>query len=270
MIEFNECDVIVNGVGLAANSTSISEQNNLTPVYSVGYQGNRFIPSGPVVSNVDISYKLSPDTDPNTRVIEQIKSFPAIFDPCIIEIAGLECCGYLTSYSLKASPNNEIQASVSYTCFWPVSGILSEKRGTVEYESNYKNFAHAWTTFVSYGETGFLATYDVNYDFSVEFNPVYSIGDKKPKQIIFGGATERVKLIKESFTNVSFSGDFASKYVLSNSGASIRFLNFDSLSNTQRTNGLFLDMRSGTVLSSSINAEINQYANSEIVIERRF
>ena len=269
MIEFSDCDVIINGTGLVADSASISERNSIKPAYGIGHFRSVMLPDGPKTSEIQINYILNPLRETNLQIINDIKSNPPIINPVNIEIAGLRCSGYITSFSFSLSPSEKIVASVSYISYHDLVGQISKKRGTVFYDTNPISAGHGWSSVVNSGDGNFAKTYNLSYDCSIDYQPFYSFGSTTPNQVLFIGGKESAKVTKEDFTSVNFSGQSGAYQVFSSSGESILLYNLNKEMDAD-TPSLKIDLRSATVSTSRLSARVDDYIQTEISLEREF
>ena len=269
MIEFTDCDVIINGTGLVADSASISERNSIKPAYGVGRFGVLMLPDGPKTSDIQINYTLNPLKETNLRIINDLKSNPPIINPINIEIAGLRCSGYITSFSMSLSPNEKISASVSYISYHDTIGQVSKKRGTVFYDVNPVNAGHSWSSIVSSGSGNFSKTYNLSYECSFDYQPFYSFGNTSPNQILFIGGQESARVIKEDFNRINFSGQSGAHQLFSSSGESVFLYNLNKEIDSDIPS-LNIDLRSAIVTNSRLSARLDDYIQAEISLEREF
>lgn len=270
-INFSECDVIVNGTGIMANSASISQKSSFVNVSPIGYFNSSVKNSESVIiSDIDISY-VPKINDVNLLEIQKIKLNP--FDVPIfnIEIGGLKCPALIKSYNLSFSPNEPAAAAVSFTTFYPVSGKISKKRGTVNYDANESEFLHSWAVRVDYGHTGFQSTYGFSYSCELNYQPIFCLGGKSPIEIIFLEGSETLSLVKEKFLELSFSGDLGNNSIIPLSG-SVDSVTISNINNygTDFAERISLDFKDSYATESKFNASLNNYATTEINLERRF
>lgn len=269
MIEFVNCDVILNGTGLVANSATISENNSLKPSYGIGFNRSDYVVDGPKTCEVQVSYILNPLSETNIKILDDLKKYPPVVNPVNIEIAGLRMSGYLTNFSISLDPNDKINANASYSCYHDIVGNISEKRGTIYYESNPINFAHGWSSVVSYNNSNLAKTYSLNYDCSLEYKPYYSIGSRFPSQVLFLGGSENLQVIKEDYLKINLSGHSGAYQLFSTTGESVLLYNLNKeLGDT--SSAISIDMRDATVVSSRLNARVDDYLKTEISVNREF
>lgn len=269
MIEFVNCDVIINGTGLVANSATISEQNSLKPAYGIGFNRHGYVVDGPKTCEIQINYILNPLSETNVKIIRDLKSNPPILNPVNIEVAGLRVSGYLTNFSISLDPNDKVNASASYTSFHDIVGDISEKRGTVYYESNPINFAHGWSSVVGYNSSSLSKTYSLSYECSLEYKPYYSIGSKFPSQVLFLGGSENLQIVKDDYIKINFSGHSGAYELFSTTGESVLLYNLNKELGDS-SSAISIDMRDSTLTSSRLNARVDDYVKTEITAQREF
>jgi hypothetical protein len=130
MLEFKDCDVIINGQGVLCENASLNYLNSLRPMYLVGNQEVKNIPAGSIRSNVDISYFLKVDNDPVFAIIQSIKNNPFDLSPVILKVAGISGSFFLERVSLKCLPNTTNRVAATFVSFEFLSGALPGNGGS--------------------------------------------------------------------------------------------------------------------------------------------
>jgi tartrate-resistant acid phosphatase type 5 len=216
MIFFDNCDVLVNQSGIVATNVAISSRNSVSPMRVVGKKGAiGQNPAGEIQAVIQISYYPEIDNEPIYALSKTIKALQANHTGIQIEIGGIT--GYncfLTNYSLNAVPNELVRATASFVVFTPLSGDLRKKDGTVVYNQT-NSLMHSWTTYVI-STSGFSLspTRELNYDFSVDWMPIFGIGRRTPKEVKLLHGNEKFSFLKDDFINVTFSGEDVFKNVI--------------------------------------------------------
>jgi hypothetical protein len=277
MIEFHECDVIVNGRGLVAETASISQENSLQSLYVIGRKGPMQYPNGPLKSSFDITYLVSLQNDPNLELINQLKANGG--SPFVLEVAGIRGLCHLERFSLNSQPNEPTRATASYSCFYALSGAILPKRGTVEYAVGLDKTAHGWTTFItSSGSYLSVPTYGFQYSVDLTWQPTYSfgiisggttIGVKTPSQVDFIAAQEKVDIIRDEFALITFSGDDCRQTIFSSADNSVEILGI-SFAWGIPTNNVLFALDGGRVNSSRFEIANGSYSRANISIVRNF
>jgi hypothetical protein len=220
MIFFNNCDVVVNGTGVMADAVSLSTSNAIVAVRGMGNNlAVTSTPDGQYANNIRMTYYVEVEKDPVYANVSDYLSLvhnttnPNYEDiaPNTIGVAGITGVYYLDSYSLKVSANNVIRAQASYVGFTPPTGIIKKREFKHSYADSFSGLAHAWTTNLIAEESTIVEpVYDFSYDFRSVVNPVYSLGDKYPKQVMLLTAEETITVVKETnMINVSGRGEDA-------------------------------------------------------------
>ncbi len=270
MIEFTDCDVIINGTGLVAESASISESNSVSPAYGAGYSRPAMLPDGPKTTQIQINYKINPNSEPNFGILSDLKANPPILNPINIEIAGLRCSGYMTDWSFTISANETSDASVSYISYNDIVGDVNKKRGTIDYDLDVVNYGHGWTAVVNYENSDFVTSYDFSYSCSFEYVPCYGFGATMPNQVVFVGGEESARITKESFDKMSFYGNSGAYEVFSKLQSSVSLYNLSREVNADTLTPLNIDLRDATASNSNLSARLDDYVKTEITFERAF
>jgi tartrate-resistant acid phosphatase type 5 len=210
MVYFDNCDVIVNNSGIVAESATIDVANSLRPIYSVGKIGmTRKVPNGPVISNFRINYVPEIDNEPIYALASIVKAQSNVDHSGIrIELGGItgfNC--YLTSYAVRAVPNEIVKASATFTTFTPLSGFIKQKKAGVNYNIN-NSIMHGWTTY-AISSSGYFnnPTYEFNYELDSEWEPIYRLGSRVPREVKWMGSTERFTLVRDRFYGPTYSGE---------------------------------------------------------------
>lgn len=219
MVYFDNCDVIVNGSGLLADSASLNIDNSLIPIYVLGKKGivNQS-PNGPLRSTFQFSYIPEVSNEPNyncTQIINQLLN-DIYYSGVSLEIGGIigtNC--YLQSYSLKATPNNLIKVAASYISFTPTFGQIKNKTSGIIYDLT-NTLGHGWTTYVlSTGDFLSVPTYEFAYDFKANWEPIYTIGNPYPIQVKLLEGEEKITIVRDTSYNIDFSGNNACNQLFS-------------------------------------------------------
>lgn len=269
MINFNDCDVIIKGTGLFAESASISQSNSLSRVDFMGYKNSELIPNGGVSTDIQISYRPVASSETVFSTISELKNFASGLSPIPVEIAGLECSGYITNFTLSANPNQVANASVSLICYHPIEGSISEKRGTVYYENDPMKFIHGWSTIINYNNTGFASTYAFDYSISFNYSPMYCLGEREPKSVILLGGQERISVVKDRNVNVDFIGTGQVAYIFNSSDNTAKLKEISAY-NGNINPFITINFDQCAITESAINANVDDYLKVRIVAERNF
>lgn len=204
----NNVGVFVDGSGLLAESASISQDINLTPIQVLNRKGaiSQNINGGPV-SHFNISYLLELNNEPNIIQLSFLKTGWQNINPQIVSIAGITGNCYLESYNFSINPNQSVKSSASYISYNILSGYL---QGNKTYTYNLEN-----STGLAYGQTSFLGinanynsppTYSFSYQFSANWQPIYAFSGVYPIQVNLLGGQETFQFEKDFYTGISPSG----------------------------------------------------------------
>src|SRR4051812_26164528 len=242
-MQFFDVDVVFNGKGLVADSAVISSENSLQTAYLLGAQFTNQVPAGPLKHSIAISYTLNAISDPNLAVLSSLKN--AVIAPLVFCVGGYSGVAFLESFSLRAQPNEPIRASVSYSCFEPLSGSFVAGAVSVSYDTLVDDLAHGWTTYVtSTGSYLSVPTYELEYDVNVEYAPVYTVGRKSPYVVNFVNETERVGLVRDEHYQIEFSGERTEVRLFDrNSESQILFTGLAILWDSEKKNNFSISLK---------------------------
>src|ERR1017187_9969615 len=107
-ITFGQVEVSISGRVLIAENVNISENNSVTPNYSIGYINPiDYTPAGGIKNSIEISYILTPYTPTFGSatdailysILPSLKNYQQIYQPTQISVGGITGSGYLESYS---------------------------------------------------------------------------------------------------------------------------------------------------------------------------
>lgn len=276
MINFNEIDVTVNGTGILAENASVSANNNLAPIYALGKKN--ITPqaiTGPFQGNMQFDYIMDLGVEPNQPITTTLKTtFPTFHhEPSRITIAGLTGFSYLDSYSINISPNNPGKSVASYLVFTPFSGALAPKKGNFPYNtSGIRALSHGWSTRVTTPEETFtFPTFEFNYNFKANWQPVYVIGKTIPTQVHLMSIEENISISKDFYKNILIEGQ-----------EGWQFLNFSSPTANISIIALFGELLAGgpailniningmKVRSSKLSAGLNDVVKNTVEMRRNY
>ena len=292
-IYFDKAVVTVNNINLMADSATIDYSNTVVPLYSLGRRGS-FIqaPQGSVKSNFNINYYVSTVKEPNFTIANQIRTGHSTFNytSTQVAIAGITGQCYLESYNLKVQPNEPTKASVSYVAYSKLSGSLQSKSdgspgssgfsGAVSGFEGYSGatattfdmnqLSHGWTTFIS-NITNYkdIPTYSFEYNLNAKWQPIYIIGNKYPIQMQLLGGQESLKLIRDVYKEVQFSGEELKNY-LDVPDWDINLSNINYVRTSTVSSGIIIDISGAIIKNTNINFALDDIVKLETTAERFF
>lgn len=210
-LKYNQINLKINNSNILADSVNINESSQQKALYSF----NNNIPYDNVPSNikgsVSISYFLEPQNEPNYLILSGLlnDSFSSL--PSIINIGDIYITGYLSNFSIKLAPNSLIKASSDFEVYYPFTGnFASQASGdwNLYNISNSSGLSHYWSAQFLSGNTPILNNniLQLDYNASINLNPIYGIGDPYPKQIYIQNIEENINILSEQQINPSFSG----------------------------------------------------------------
>ena len=81
MLNFYNISIKIAGQSLLAKSATINEENSVSPIYSLGYNGSfQASPNGPVRNSVSIDYIIEPGNDTSYPLINKIRNYDFLFN----------------------------------------------------------------------------------------------------------------------------------------------------------------------------------------------
>jgi hypothetical protein len=289
MIYFDEVDISVkpkgaaNATGVLASQISLSMKNNVRPVYNIGRAGTVFQGAqGPAEASIDISYVLETESEPFFETVRLIKRRKDQSPKTRISFAGTTGDYYLNSYSMRAMPNQSVQASASLTCYNLVSGVNANdfvKKGDIAPTINYnttKSIAHAWSTYLveSGNHPKKNPTMELNYSFNANHAPVYVINKQVPIQCSFIGASETVETVKAKLYNAHVSGISGQKTNIADTGTYLGDLTIAPVllvcSDDKPDQSLTIDLSGAYITSTDVDGKVNDFPKTKIRAEKYF
>jgi hypothetical protein len=279
MVYFDNCDVVINGSGILADSASVQSVNYLDPAYVLEKRGEAGQPvKDSIRSMVQISYMVEADNEPNLEIIETIKQFRSddhVAKGFTVEVAGVSGTFYVQDYTLALKPNSAAQASVQFVTYEPLKGSLSSKKvggDAVNYNQS-NSIVNGWNTFItSSGAHGEFPTYDFSYQFRAQWVPIYAIGGKYPKQVQLMNASEMLNLTSSVHRHITFSGERAEDAFSTEFGSDmvIEAFEVDLLCDSLENSHLSLTMSGGLVVNTSLEARVGDIVRTKIGVNRNY
>lgn len=264
---FNECEVIFNsrfGSGLVlAQNASIGVARSINSTYVIGRQNaSQVLKTKADETNIEFTY-LPNISDPIYKCFDYIKtgvftgSFPELFIPVQVSIAGISGSFYPSRFGLSVNPNSKIQASVSFSSFSDISGSLTSK-SVINNLNSGSGIAHSWNAKVS-GTAGLYNVLDCSYDMSLNWNPIYSVGQRRPRQIDLSAGQETF-----NFTIEDANSNFSNTSLLTAENAKINITTFGEQSI------MILNTSGSRIDSSDISINLDDFAKNKITLKRTF
>lgn len=264
---FNECEVVFNsrfgsGVVLAQNA-SIGVNRNINSTYVIGRQNSsQMFKTKADETSIDFTY-FPNISDPIYKAFDYVKtgifsnSFPETNIPVQVTLAGITGSFYPSRYSLAVNPNSRIQASVSLSSFSNISGSLNDKISINNLASG-SGIAHSWNAKVS-GTAAAYNVLDFNYGISINWNPIYSIGQQRPRQVDLSAGEETF-----DFTVENFNSNFSNTDLSTAENAKINITTFGNQSI------MIINTSGSKIDSSNMSINIDDFAKNKISLKRSF
>ena len=264
---FNECDVVFNsrfGSGLVlAQNASITVNRNINSTYTIGRQNSsQMFKTKADETNVEFTY-FPNISDPIYKCFDYIKtgiftnSFPETNIPVQVALAGVSGSFYPSRYSLTVNPNSKIQASVSLSSFSNLSGSLNNKTAINNLASG-SGIAHSWNAKVS-GTAALYNVLDFAYGISINWNPIYSVGQQRPRQVDLSAGEETF-----DFTIENFNSNFSNTDLSTAENAKINITTFGDQSI------MIINTSGSKIDSSNMSINLDDFAKNKISLKRSF
>lgn len=271
-MQFKNIQVTVSGRNIMASDASISEQNGVVPIYTLGYKGNiAHSPNGPLNNQISINYIVEPENDPNYLLLQQIKNYDFSAFPIPIVVGGITGAGYLNSYSLNVRSNDAVTASATYSIFTHLTGQLNDKPAGINYNlSRGSGVAHSWTTYPRmYNGNLTGSILELAYSFNAEWATKYKPGQHKPIEVKFLNGNEQFDILNEYNARITYSGQsFNEKFY------DIETIEINPLSGLWTSVGnnskILLYPLSGKIISNRINIGPDNIITSETTIIKNY
>ena len=264
---FNECDVVFNsrfGSGLVlAQNASITVNRSINSTYTIGRQNSsQMFKTKADETNVEFTY-FPNISDPIYKCFDYIKtgiftnSFPETNIPVQVALAGVSGSFYPSRYSLTVNPNSKIQASVSLSSFSNISGSLNNKTAINNLASG-SGIAHSWNAKVS-GTAAVYNVLDFSYGISINWNPIYSVGQQRPRQVDLSAGEETF-----DFTVENFNSNFSNTDLSTAENAKINITTFSNQSI------MIINTSGSKIDSSNMSINLDDFAKNKISLKRSF
>ena len=264
---FNECDVVFNsrfGSGLVlAQNASIAVNRSINSTYAIGRQNSsQMFKTKADETNIEFTY-FPNISDPIYKCFDYLKtgiftnSFPETNIPVQVALAGVSGSFYPSRYSLTVNPNSKVQASVSLSSFSNISGSLNDKP-TINNLASGSGIAHSWNTKVS-GTAALYNVLDFAYGISINWNPIYSVGQQRPRQVDLSAGEETF-----DFTIENFNSNFSNADLSTAENAKINITTFGDQSI------MIINASGSKIDSSNLSINIDDFAKNKISLKRSF
>jgi hypothetical protein len=195
------CSVLINGTGIIADSVSLSQSNNILPLYGVGFNGiNNSSISGPKLNKLSISYLPDSIESINFRIISGNKT-NYVTSGVNINFAGLTGLYYLESLAFDLQPNQTVSISTNYINFDNITGNFT---GAIYNPTGYlyRNY-NGFSCSIPNSNRPVLS---LAYNYQMDLEPVYKIGSKTPFGVVLNNGAETFDITLDNWTGLNFYG----------------------------------------------------------------
>ncbi len=234
-LNFDNIDVAVANSGIVSTSASISTSNVIEGMYILGYaKPIGQMPNGGIKTTFTASYIPEISKEPNFSIANNIRNLinDNNYHGERIEFAGLYNDNfYMDSYSLKIQSNNLVEATINYTTYWELCGNLRPKSNLIQYY-NQGDLCHSWVTnILDQNDKVLNPTYDISYDFMVNWQPVYTIGKQTPIEVKLLGISESLSFTIDNYRTILFTGENVYPNIFTGNQGDLKFNNISLLCN---------------------------------------
>jgi hypothetical protein len=256
-IQAHKINTIIDNVHTLVESLTLTENSEQSPAYLLNnslpydYTPNR------IKNTLNISYFVQPSGEINLSKISTWKSSTTGNLEYVFNIGNIIFTGYLDSFSFSLIPNQTVIGEATYSIFNPITGNFINQSSSDSNLYNAKNtsgLAHYWTAFLSSGgvEISDNNILQLDYNFSAQFQPIFSLGRIYPSQISTLSANEEINVLNETQNNPIFSGQNANYNVLGGIDL-IRLRTINRLWTTSNVFNVTIDISNMEVQSERIN-----------------
>lgn len=274
MIEFQNCEVIINKSGILAESASLASTSPLSPLYALGRRSAICeSPVGQFATTLNVSYIPETIWEPNLEIIADLKTAHNNFTYPFItgSVGGVTGDFYLQSYNLRSVPNEPNKATVSYVGFKHISGSLQDKQAATIFDPlNSTGTMHGWVTFPNMYSTNSAPIYEFQYDFRANWLPIYTLGNIYPTQVQLIGGAETLAFVRDVHSGILFSGESSVTHLdLSLTNSAVLLTGLSYINATASGKGYIIDC-SGSAISIEIVAVLNDIIKVKSIIQKYF
>lgn len=279
-LNFDDIDVAINRTGILSYNASLNTTNSIEAAYVLGYAKSvNQLPRGGINTSFNMSYYPVIHAEPNLAVVNKIKILlnDNNYVGEKVEFGGIthNYC-FLNSYNLKISPNNIVEANVSYVTFWDLCGELRNKSNLTEY-FNSGDVCHSWSTYLNDDSSiKDVPIYELSYDFKANWNPVYKIGSKYPSQVKLMNGSESLSFNIDQYRRVLFTGENVYTNLLNKTDGNVYLKNVSLLCQnncdgyTHDTSNLSLPINDFKIKSVGVNGQVGEFIRTTYQSNRYF
>lgn len=178
---YKNCKILINNIPYYVQSASLSEENAIEPGYNLDNKYNiNYSPANGIGGNFNISYLLT-GQDP---LIDYI-SLDEV--PIQVNFGGMYFHkGYLRNYGFNLEPTQPLNINAQIVFFDTLSGNFVPNYEEIS-NKNCLNTAEVQVShFPGSATLNINNITQLNYQYNVDIQPHYSIGDTVPNRVVFG------------------------------------------------------------------------------------
>lgn len=211
-LQYNKINVSLNGTKILCDSINLSQQGNQKPQFAINYSGPFNYTPESIKNTLTLNYYMEVSGEPNFNIISGLKSsFLTGNSQTIINIGESIFTGYLNKFSFSIAPLQTLKAQASYEVFGPLINNFipnNTSDGNLYNLTNSSGILNYFSVFLLSGGNQILNSnvLQIDYVFTCNIYPVYSLTNLYPVQIYVSDASEQLNTISEIQNNVTFSG----------------------------------------------------------------
>ena len=109
-------------------------------------------------------------------------------------------------------------------------------------------------------------TYDFNYQFEANWQPIYILGRKNPQEVHLMDGTEEMSFVRDSFTHIQFSGEDTSGSFITGD-YTIDLFNYKLVAGTNN-GSLQFDVSGSSIIDTKLTVDLNNFVRTATTVRR--
>jgi len=135
---------------------------------------------------------------------------------------------------------------------------------------HFNRIPHGWTTYISSSGNKLIApTYEFNYKFTANWEPIYIIGQKDPYEVHLMNGTEEMSFVRDSFTHIQFSGEEVTGAFITGDWL-IELYNYQLIATRTNSGALIFDVSGAKITDTRLIANMGDFCKSATTIRRYY
>lgn len=255
---YKNCKLAINGIPYYAQSVSINEQGSIEPSYDIEKRYNKdYVASNGIGGTINLTYLLT-GRDPLIDYIS-LDEIPMSINFGNIYINS----GYLKSYGFNLDPVQPLSINTQIVFFDTITGIFNPNYEEI---TEYQCLNSAEVQISNFPGSATLDIENItklNYQYDVDIQPHYSIGDTVPNRVVFGPRNANCDISSEKINPLlSVSGNVAYFRIILNHPTDTNiYQNIDIRGVVNKKN---FNTNSNSILDNSISIQQNNLENFNV------